>query len=290
MISELIENDIDISAYDSYAVIIGEFPSKGARSPKLWNAVFKEQKINSRMVPLDVKRNNIIKLLNELSNDPRFMGGAIAVPYKETVAKWLNRRVTKEAKKIGAVNCLYRNKDSCLSGANTDGEAAIKTFQDKFGSVKEKSVTVLGCGGAGKAVAAYFLESVGERGAVTIISRKASDKNYAQKIGSKWNDWSGIDDYSKSDILINCTSIGFGDQENDSPLSEKQILTLKYVAVIFDVVYQPLETKLLLMAMKHNKHIINGLNMNLEQAVIAFAYCSGMKKDNIRTIMEKIEV
>ena len=56
----LIENQIDISYLNQYAAIIGESPSKGARSPKLWNAVFESEKRNCRMIPLDVKRENII--------------------------------------------------------------------------------------------------------------------------------------------------------------------------------------------------------------------------------------
>jgi len=290
MISALIENSVDISAYDSYAAIIGETPSKGARSPKLWNAVFKEQEINSRMIPLDVKSDNVIKLLHELNNDPKFMGGAIAVPYKETVAKWLNDRITKEAKKIGAVNCLYRNEDSELFGTNTDGEAAIKTFKDKFGSVKGKSVVVLGCGGAGKAVAVYFAEAVADSGSITTISRKESDEKYAQKIGSQWTNWLDINDnLGKCDVLINCTSIGFGDQKNNSPLSDKQISLLKKDSIVFDVIYQPLETKLLKISSQQGYNFMNGLKMNLEQAILAFQYNNNIQIQLIRESMEGVK-
>ena len=152
----LIENQIDTSHLDQYAAIIGEYPSKGARSPKLWNAVFESEKRNCKMLPLDVKKENIINLLNDLNNDKEFIGGAIAVPYKEVVAKWLGDNITPEAKKIGAVNCLYRNSEGVLHGTNTDGEASLVTFKDKFGSLENKSVMVLGVGGAGKAVASYF--------------------------------------------------------------------------------------------------------------------------------------
>ena len=54
----LIENHIDISHLDQYAAIIGQYPSKGARSPKLWNAVFESEKRNCKMLPLDVKKEN----------------------------------------------------------------------------------------------------------------------------------------------------------------------------------------------------------------------------------------
>jgi len=281
----LIENHVNTSRFDQYTAIIGECPSKGARSPKLWNAVFESEKKNCKMLPLDVKKENIINLLNNLNNDKEFIGGAIAVPYKELVAKWLGDNITPEAKKIGAVNCLYRNFDGSLHGTNTDGEASLMTFTDKFGSLGNKSVMVLGVGGAGKAVSSYFSSS--SMGTI-IISRRESDKRYANKIGAEWGGWDEVDNYIRDvDVLINCTSIGFGDQESKSPLNEQQIAQIKDSAVIFDIIYQPLKTKLLEMAGNRGISTLNGLAMNLEQAVLAYKYavktCNNL--DEIRKIM-----
>ena len=283
----LIENHIDISHLDQYAAIIGECPSKGARSPKLWNAVFEFEKRNCKMLPLDVKRENIINLLNNLNIDKDFIGGAIAVPYKEVVAKWLGDDITTEANKIGAVNCLYRNSDGELNGTNTDGEASLATFKDKFGSLENKSVMILGVGGAGKAVSSYFSSFSTN---TIIISRRESDKLYADKIGAEWGSWDEIDSYiCNIDVFINCTSIGFSEQESNSPLNEQQITQIKHSAVIFDIIYQPLKTHLLEMASNKGISTLNGLQMNLEQAVLAYVYCSkGSSLDRIKKIMELI--
>ena len=89
MINNLIENNVDTEKIRSYAAIIGETPSKGARSPLLWNAAFKAHDLDQSMVPLDVSQKNIIRLLDELNSDKNYIGGAVAVPYKETVAQWL---------------------------------------------------------------------------------------------------------------------------------------------------------------------------------------------------------
>jgi shikimate dehydrogenase len=284
----LIENQIDTSHLDQYAAIIGECPSKGARSPKLWNAVFESEKRNCKMLPLDVKKENIINLLNDLNNDKEFIGGAIAVPYKEVVAKWLGDNITPEAKKIGAVNCLYRNSEGVLHGTNTDGEASLVTFKDKFGSLENKSVMVLGVGGAGKAVASYFSSSSIN---TIIISRCESDKRYANKIGAEWDSWDEVDNYIRDvDVLINCTSIGFGNQESKSPLNERQIAQIKDSAVIFDIIYQPLKTKLLEMARNRGISTLNGLAMNLEQAVLAYEYTveSNKNKNDINNVMSQV--
>jgi shikimate dehydrogenase len=283
----LIENQIDTSYLNQYAAIIGESPSKGARSPKLWNAVFESEKRNCKMLPLDVKKENIINLLNDLNNDKEFIGGAIAVPYKEVVAKWLGDNITLEAKKISAVNCLYRNSKGVLHGTNTDGEASLITFKNKFGSLEYKSIMILGIGGAGKAVASYFATNANF---TTIISRSKEDKKYADKIGVNWADWSDINSITNDiDIVINCTSMGFGDQEGRSPLSENQISNLKPSTVIFDIVYQPLKTKFLQIAEHEGLSIFNGLEMNMEQAVLAYKYAAKPDKtlDEIRKIMSK---
>lgn len=288
MDTSLIENKINIAHLDRYAAIIGESPSNGARSPKLWNAVFDNDGLNYSMVPLDVTKDNIFDLLEELSQDEYFIGGAIAVPYKEVVAEWLGGNITLEAKKIGAVNCLYRDANGGLKGTNTDGEASLFTFKRKFGSLENKKIMILGAGGVGKAVASYFSSNTSS---TTIISRSAEGKKYADKINIKWADWNRINDIIDTiDIVVNCTSVGFGEQEKKSPLSKEQIESLQNSTIVFDVIYQPLKTKLLEIVNNNSISIFNGLEMNLEQAVLAYQYAVKPKKslNEIRKIMSQI--
>jgi len=288
MNESLIENQINTTHLDKYAAIIGENPSNGARSPKLWNAVFDNYGLNYSMVPLDVAKDKIIDLLNDLSQDEDFIGGAIAAPYKELVAKWLGENITSEAKKIGAVNCLYRNAKGEIQGTNTDGEASLITFKNKFGSLKSKSVMILGIGGAGKAVASYFSA---DANSTIIISRSKDGKEYADKINARSGNWSQIDDIIDTiDVVVNCTSVGFGDQEMESPLSEDEVENLKKTAIVFDIIYQPLKTKLLEIASNSGISTLNGLEMNLEQAVLAYQYAVKPNKglDMIRKIMAQI--
>jgi len=284
----LIENQINITHLDKYAAIVGENPSNGARSPKLWNAVFDNDGLNYSMVPLDVTKDKIIDLLNDLSQDEDFIGGAIAVPYKEVVAEWLGGNITPEARKIGAVNCLYRDANGELQGTNTDGEASLVTFKNKFGSLESKSIMILGIGGAGKAVASYFANNANS---TTIISRSEEGKKYADKINVKWGNWSQINDIIGTiDVVVNCTSVGFGDQEMETPLNEEQIASLKKSTIVFDIIYQPLKTKLLEIAGNNSVFVFNGLEMNLEQAVLAYHYAVKPNKglDGIRKIMSQI--
>ena len=97
----LISNKDLIIKTKKYTSIIGLFPSKGARSPKLWNRAFKKYGIKNEMVPFDVKIKNLPRLMKYLNKDQNFIGGCVTVPYKERIFKLLKNNITKTSKKIG---------------------------------------------------------------------------------------------------------------------------------------------------------------------------------------------
>ena len=288
MIQDLITNNINLEDGKKFAAIIGLNPSNGARSPLLWNAAYSYYNDDTRMLPIDVTANNLAKLLYELERNVDFVGGAITIPYKEDVVNWLGGNITDEAKKIGAVNCLFRGKDGSLCGTNTDGEASILSYESEFGSIKGKSVLILGTGGVAKAVSVFF--SSGKN--LTIVGRLGHGKSFSKSIHSDWIDWVNIDKVLGSvDIVVNCTSLGFLGSENLSPLTEAQLQKIPKNVNIFDVIYQPLETKLILLSKKNGLNHMNGLQMNLEQAVLAFihanAKCSNLQE--VRSSMLSID-
>ena len=137
-IKEIISNTIQIKNNENYSCIIGKNPSTTARSPRLWNAAFKKHSIKIKMFALDIEQKNVSKVFNLLRSDKNFIGGSVTVPYKETIFKLLKNNLTKETKKIGAVNSLFRDYNSNLIGTNTDGEASLKSFTKKFGYSRNK--------------------------------------------------------------------------------------------------------------------------------------------------------
>jgi shikimate dehydrogenase len=273
-LNTLISNKNLIIKTKKYTSIIGLFPSKGARSPKLWNRAFKKYGIKNEMVPFDVKIKNLPRLMKYLNKDQNFIGGCVTVPYKERIFKLLKNNITKTSKKIGAVNCLFRNKRGQLFGTNTDGEAALKSFENKFGRVKYKNILLLGPGGAGKAVASYFSKALKKNKMLTIVGRSSDSKKFAKKIGAKWQTFKNISKikFNEIDVIINCTSIGFLTKKNNSPISKNLFKNLNKNVKIFDIIYQPKETKLIKLAKKKKLKTLNGLDMNLIQAVLAFGY------------------
>lgn len=266
----------------NYVLIIGRSPSRGARSPILWNKVFKKKKIDCEMFPLDVFNNKILKKkFYELKKDKFFLGGAVTTPYKEDIAKLLGNNLTCQAKKIKAVNCLFRKK-GILYGTNTDGEAALDSLKIKFGSIKDKKILLIGFGGAGKAIAAYLSYHVREKKNLNILVKNT--KKY--KSSYIFFNYKNVN-FIRYDIIINATSIGFDDKKKLSPLTETKILKLKPKCNIFDIIYNPKKTKFLKICEKKNFNTLNGLDMNLRQAAIAFKYTiKSSKTKNIKEIMK----
>ena len=285
-IRKFISNKNISSSYKNYCAIIGGAPSKGARSPKLWNKAFKKYKIKNNMIALDVNKKNLPKLLKALDKDKNFIGGCITVPHKEKVSSWLKNRLTRTSKKIGAVNCLFRDKKGNLMGTNTDGEAALKSFKKTFGTIGKKKILLLGPGGAGKAVASYFSNEIINKRNLVIAGRTEISKNFSKQIRAQWINFKKLKRLSLKDfqIVINCTSIGFGKDVNKTPINLQGFKTVKRNTLIFDIIYRPLKTKFLRLAKKNKAKILNGLDMNLRQAVIAFGYTNKKLKSNSITL------
>ena len=82
-LNDIIENNITDTDLDHFCAIIGTNPSQGARSPVLWNKVFLAEKKRVKMLPFDVKQENFETLFYCLQDNPKCLGGAIALPYKE---------------------------------------------------------------------------------------------------------------------------------------------------------------------------------------------------------------
>ena len=270
LINNLVENEIKISTKKKYVAIIGRNPSKGARSPKLWNAAFKKHKIDMLMYPLDVKKKNLNKLIKKLDDDINFLGGSVAVPYKEDIYRILRKKIDRISNKIGSVNCLYRDKKTKkIFGFNTDGYGALECLKDNISNLQKRNIIIFGLGGAGKSVVAV-LENYVKKKIIVYVRNLNKHKNYSRnfkfilkKIPIE------INDLESCDVLINTTTVGSLDNKK-TIINEGLVKKLKKDCFVFDIIYQPLKTELINISKKSNLKTANGLFMNLEQAVIAF--------------------
>lgn len=264
-----IDNAVSITTA-RFAAILGATPSKGARSPVLWNAAFAAAGIDAVMHPLDVSDDNLAAVVAALKADPRFVGGAVTMPHKQATVGLLDR-VEPEAERIGAVNALYRDGDA-LVGANTDGAGALSQIQELVGGAEalaKRRALVIGLGGGGLAVAAYL---AGRTASLTLANRtRSTAEAAARKLGAEATGFPVPRPVIEAtDLLVNATSIGHAAGQPGSPVPEADLAALPAGAAVYDIVYQPRETELLKLAQARGLAGRDGLGMNLDQAVIAF--------------------
>ena len=208
---------------EKYAAILGLNPSKGARSPKLWNNAFSKLNQKTKMICIDIEdEKKVCDVIRNLQEDKYFIGGCIAFPYKETIFKILGiEMIDMISQPIGAINCIYRSEDNILRGTNTDGAAALASFLKliKENNYFPKSILIAGLGGAGKAVASYFASYFIPKGTKIICVTRKDNSDYCASINVEWLSWQNIEkEISKFDSFVNCTTFGTGELINKSPI------------------------------------------------------------------------
>ncbi len=147
-INYFLKNKINLKAKNNFALILGSSPSKGARSPILWNNAYKFFGKKIKMFPADISEKNLKDFSMFLKSNSFFLGGSVTIPYKEKFLNYLDK-IDKNAKKIGSINTII-NKEGYLFGLNTDYYGSLFTLK-KIIKRNHKNVLILGCGGAGKA-------------------------------------------------------------------------------------------------------------------------------------------
>jgi len=222
-IQSCITNTIDCEQIKNrlFAGIIGEQPSKYAKSPLIWNYTFQQLGIDSVFLSFDVETDNLGKLIKALCNCEDFTGGSVTVPYKTAIIEYLDE-VDLNAKSIGAVNTIVRTKEGRLIGYNTDGQGGIDSItriqpggtKPFLPSLENLNIVMIGSGGAGKAMAFYLAEAI-KNGNLTIINRTAEEgkklaaqvnERYSNASTASFNDITSI--LNAADLLVNCTICG----------------------------------------------------------------------------------
>jgi shikimate dehydrogenase len=256
-----------ISAKTKVCIIIGD-PVEHSLSPAMHNAGYEELNIDDQFVFLGatVKPEN----LEDTVKGVRAMGIrglTCTIPHKIEVMKYLDE-VDVTAKQIGAVNTVV-NESGKLKGYNTDWLGVVNPLEKQI-SLSKKKVALIGAGGAAHAMAYGVLK----KGAtLTIFNRTVEKAEELAQVMSKLNykvevkSTQEISIVQNYDIILNSTSLGMGEQLNETPVPKEYITKDQ---IIFDAVYVPYETKLLKDAKEKGATIIHGLEMLLHQALIQF--------------------
>jgi shikimate dehydrogenase len=196
-----------------------------------------------------------------------YAGGNVTVPHKEAAFRLAAAR-DAAAEAVGAVNVLWL-EDGKLMGGNSDTHGFIANLDERAAgwNVPGCRAVVLGAGGAGRS-AVYTLRQRGVE--VHLVNRTAARaEELASRFGPgvhphAWHEVPGL--LSRADLLVNCTSLGLAGK---APL-EIDLGPLKSSAVVYDVIYVPLETRLLAQARQRGHRTVDGLGMLLQQAGYGF--------------------
>jgi 3-dehydroquinate dehydratase / shikimate dehydrogenase len=238
-------------------------PVAHSLSPAIMNAAFRRENVNAVYLPLHAKTlKDLLYCVREIP----IHGLSITMPYKEAILAHLDN-TDSHTTKIGACNTVVRAQDGKLYGFNTDTSGVVRPLERRLSTLQDAKILVLGAGGAARA-AVFGLK---ERGAeVFILNRSLA---VAQKLARRAHARSiKRADLKKFafDVIINTTPVGMGNSR-ESPLQEKEINT-RYV---FDMIYDPAETRLLQLAKERGAQIIPGIEMFVHQAARQFEIWTG---------------
>lgn len=261
-------------------------PIAHSKSPRLHNYWLSKHQIDGHYVPLHVERDNLEQAVRALPM-LGFVGCNVTIPHKEVVIG-IADVVTDRALKIGAANTLSFGGDGQIHADNTDAYGFIENIRQHMPgwSSRGKKITVIGAGGAARAV----VVALQEQGAtdICVVNRtKSRASELANAIGGGISvvDWAdGQDLLPQTDMLINTTSLGMTGQ---APL-DISVSALAADALVTDIVYTPLQTDLLRRAQQHGCKTVDGLGMLLHQGVPGFARWFGVTPDvdeHLRRVM-----
>lgn len=249
----------------------------------IYNAAMEALGLNYIYVPF------VVDDLQKAVDGIRHLGVAAAgvtIPYKISIIPYLDE-LDDESRHVGAV-AVVMNRDGRLVGGTTDGKGALRALGEKT-EVRGKRVTMVGAGGAARAIA-FSLKQAGAE--ITVLNRAeeiAMAASLGKDIGCPWGDLSQLaETAARSEILINTTPMGMA----NTPLEGKSLVPrelLRRGMTVMDIVTTPRETRLLQDAAAAGCGVVHGDSMLLWQAVYKFQMYTGVEPpiDVMRQAMGK---
>jgi len=231
------------------------------------NAAFGALGLDYAYLPFRVRREKLGEAVAGM-RALNLRGLNVTIPHKVAVMPLLDE-IDPLAGKIGAVNTIV-NDEGWLRGYNTDAEGFLRVLLEAGISPEGKKVVVLGAGGASRAITFILLEK-GAR--LTIINRQLRFDWAPPPVKlMELNEASLATALGEADILVNATSVGMSPHDAFSPVPAGM---LRAGLVVYDIVYNPLHTRLLKEAEAAGARVIAGLDMLVGQGALAFEKWTG---------------
>jgi len=257
--------------------LIGD-PVAHSLSPVMHNAAFAGLGLDYIYLPLRVEKEDLAKAIDGIRAF-NIRGVNVTIPHKVAVIPLLDE-LEPLAQRIGAVNTIA-NDNGRLKGYNTDATGFLKALMQNGVKPQRKKAVILGAGGAARAIAFTLAEN---NAGLTILNRR-QEFNWAVELAGSLSPFSTagvkaleLNDenlkvaISEADILINATSVGMSPDVDHTPVPAN---LLKSELVVFDVVYNPVKTRLLSNAELADAKTISGVDMLVWQGALAFELWTG---------------
>jgi 3-dehydroquinate dehydratase/shikimate dehydrogenase len=237
-------------------------PIEHSLSPAIMNAAMRRENVNAVYLALHAKAlKDLMHCLREIP----LHGLSVTMPYKQGILKYLDNTDAHTAK-IGACNTVVRGQDGKLYGFNTDVAGVLRPLEQRL-SLHGAKVLVIGAGGAARA-AVFGLK---ERGAEVWVLNRSSIKGQKLARQAKARSIKRTDLRKIAfDVMINATSVGMGNSR-DCVLKDEEI----QAKLVFDMVYDPVETHLIQVARAKGIAVIPGVEMFVHQAARQFEIWTG---------------
>lgn len=281
------KKDGTISPATQLCAVIGN-PVAHSLSPALHNAAFNELGLDFVYVAFRVEdAKSALAGMRALNN---FRGMSVTIPHKIEIMNYVDE-ISETDRSIGSINTVI-NENGRLIGLGTDGPGALKALVDAGVELDGKNILMLGAGGAARAIAftiarntkpgKLVLMDVNETilkglladlkaGTTACIEAELlSDSSLGQAMGT-------------ADVIINCTPVGMHPNE-DASLVPAELF--RAGQTVFDIVYTPLETKLLADARARGLKVVSGVEMFINQAILQFERFTGA--DAPAEVMRKV--
>ncbi len=238
-------------------------PVAHSLSPAMHNAAFRELDLNAVYVAFPV-----VDLAGAVAGlrGLQIGGVSVTIPFKEEIILLLDE-LESQADRIGAVNTVV-NRDGHLVGYNTDWQGALQALEEKT-EITGTRFLILGAGGAARAIAFGIQEKGGQVAVTDLDMAKALE--LSRKLWVEVVAPGSLEQYPAA-VLINATPVGMEPQSEDIPLDPE---LLSRYQLVMDIVYRPLETKLLREARHRRCQVIDGLQMLINQGAAQFELWTG---------------
>ena len=252
------------------------YPLGHSLSPKIHTAALKACGLHGdySLFPIHPDDKPGLKKLLDQVRAYEITGLNVTIPYKQNVIGLMDE-LTPTAKSIGAVNTIYMKHEK-LIGDNTDAQGFLSDVKKYIGNQElgiRKSALVLGAGGSARAIVYALLNDYWN---VTIAARRIEQ---AQELSAQFKNTNAVElnfqtfQPSNLQLIVNTTPVGMTPLTDESPLPENTSLSSH--TIIYDLVYNPRETKLVKDARAHGLSATTGLGMLIEQAALAFEIWTG---------------